>query len=190
MNIGGTLRHILEERAKMNNKFTQEEILEIMEQLVFAIKYCHNKQIVHRDLKPDNIFLDQDLNVKLGDFGLSSILLDNKYTCTSTATMHYASPEIFDGAETRFEPDIFALGVILYELVTFKKPFDGPDPLAIMQKITSLNYDKELLQSSCHYKVAEFVKGMIVFMHNRPTILQVSGTHTHIYIYIYNSSTN
>ena len=180
----------MDKRIEEKKSFPQEEILGIMEQIVFAVKFCHNKQIVHRDIKPENIFLDVDLNVKLGDFGLASILQNDNFTNTSSATLHYAAPEIFEGLDTRFEPDIWALGVILYEMITLTKPFQGPNPMAIMNRILGCKFNEKLLREKCHDKIADFILGMLIVDPNeRPNIIDVSCNYIigNIY-YVYSTS--
>ncbi|XP_028381046.2 sperm motility kinase 3A-like [Phyllostomus discolor] len=104
---------------------TEEEARTIFRQLVSALHHCHEKGFAHRDLKPENILLDADNNVKLADFGLSKEFWKCKLT-SFCGTMWYVAPEIlssepYDGQRV----DIWSLGVVLYQLVTGKLPFEG-----------------------------------------------------------------
>ena len=100
--------------------------LDWMIQLCVGISYIHSKKIIHRDLKPSNIFLTKSLMIKIGDFGISRMLnFTWEKASTFTGTMQYISPEILENKPYSFKTDIFSLGILLYELVSLKKPFDG-----------------------------------------------------------------
>ena len=91
-----------------------------------GLAIIHSNNLVHLDLKPDNIFLDEDNTPLIGDFGISNQALRGEvqeYVTTDKGTMPYISPEIWEGRKFKLEPDIFAFGVILYELLTQKRPF-------------------------------------------------------------------
>jgi len=125
-----------------NGVFVSEDrILDWFVQICLAIKYVHDRKILHRDLKPQNIFMSEGDIIKLGDFGISKAL-DNTSEMANTAigTPHYTSPEICIGKRYNAKSDIWSLGVILYELMTFKKPFNGLCIAEIMQNILYKNY--------------------------------------------------
>ena len=112
--------------------------LELIQQwfpsLCRAVNYLHEHGIVHRDLKPANIFVEQGL-VKIGDYGLSKSMSPshrNAQTC-SVGTVHYMAPEISSGNYNK-SVDIYALGVLLYEMLTGTPPFDGDSAQEIMMK--------------------------------------------------------
>ena len=101
-----------------NNMLIEENILNnIIKQLCIGIKEIHNKKIVHRDLKPENIFLNEKMNIKIGDFGISKEL-NNTYTLTSKklAAVDCVSPEILKNGIFNEKSDIYSLGCIIYEL--------------------------------------------------------------------------
>lgn len=86
----------------------------------------HDKKIIHRDLKCQNIFLTSDNMVKLGDFGIARMLSNTRENAkTLVGTPYYLSPEIIENKPYSFKSDIWALGVILYELCALKPPFTG-----------------------------------------------------------------
>jgi serine/threonine protein kinase len=77
----------------------------------------HTNKIVHRDLKPQNVFVDSDMNLKIGDFGISRILDHTAQHCqTSAGTPSYMAPEIVDSQEYNFKADIWSLGCIIWEI--------------------------------------------------------------------------
>src|SRR3954464_12375014 len=102
--------------------------------LARAISYLHDHGIVHRDLKPANVFLENGL-VKVGDYGLSKSIGARQHTAQtqSVGTVHYMAPEISTGNYNK-QVDVYAAGVILYEMVTGKVPFDGESAGEILMK--------------------------------------------------------
>jgi serine/threonine protein kinase len=101
-----------------------------------ALEYLHSQGVVHRDLKPENILIDDAGNVKLIDFGLASLAGARRLTFGKLSqvmgTPDYISPEQVRGKRGDARSDIYALGVILYEMLTGSTPFPGDNPLAIM----------------------------------------------------------
>ncbi|KAA6355960.1 MAG: putative CAMK family protein kinase, partial [Streblomastix strix] len=106
---------------------------QILAQLILGINYIHSltPRLVHRDLKPGNIFLtgtDDDLEVRIGDFGFSKQLDPNKsFLQSQKGTLWYFSPEILALKQFRISGDVWGIGVIIYELLTFERPFVGID---------------------------------------------------------------
>jgi serine/threonine-protein kinase len=110
--------------------------LDIVTQLCTGLHYAHEQGIVHRDVKPANIWLMDDGTVKLLDFGIAKIAAS---TMTSSGSVlgsaAYMAPEQVAGREIDGRADVFAAGVVLYELVAGRKPFEGDAPTAVMMKI-------------------------------------------------------
>ncbi|MGH2786938.1 MAG: serine/threonine-protein kinase [Actinomycetota bacterium] len=104
-----------------------ERALAVVEQVARAVGAAHNLGIVHRDIKPGNILIDELGNPRLADFGIASSATAEQLTATGTAvgSPHYISPEGAQGAPTGPPSDVYSLGVVLYELVTGGKPFEG-----------------------------------------------------------------
>jgi len=104
--------------------------------MISALEYCHAHLIIHRDLKPENLLLDENLDIKITDFGLSNIMSPGKKFTTFCGSLHYACPEILRGEEyVGPGADIWAMGVILYCLVTGSQPWSAPTSEDILQQI-------------------------------------------------------
>ncbi|ORE19215.1 kinase-like protein [Rhizopus microsporus] len=116
-----TLNAMLVRRRKL----TEDEVRYIMGQILSAVRYISDNRIVHRDIKLGNVFLDKNMNCKLGDFGLSARLVNEfdrrKTTC---GTPHYIAPEIlFDSTGHNHRADMWSAGVLMYTLLFGKHPF-------------------------------------------------------------------
>ncbi|XP_061908794.1 NUAK family SNF1-like kinase 1 [Entelurus aequoreus] len=128
--------YILEKR-----KLTETEARSIFRQITSAVHYCHKNGVVHRDLKLENILLNEDLTVKLADFGLSSQYHKGSLLQTYCGSPLYASPEIVTGLPYQGpEVDCWALGVLLYALVYSSMPFDGACHSALTEQICRGRY--------------------------------------------------
>ena len=111
----------------VNKSFIKEKD-KLAYQIINAVHSCYKNNIVHRDLKPQNIFLDKDLNVKLGDFGLSDNFKYGRKESSESGTKHYMCYEKIKKFEHNpFKADLYSLGVILYELYTKLSYSDGED---------------------------------------------------------------
>ena len=133
----------LSEKIKMqNNKpFTESEILDYFTQICLALKHIHEKKIIHRDLKSGNIFLMKSGLVKLGDFGISKGFEKTMEKAkTMVGTPYYLSPEILENKPYDSKTDIWSLGVLLYEMMTFKMPFNANSLPMLSMKIMKGNY--------------------------------------------------
>ena len=97
--------------------------------MISALKYLHDHRIIHRDLKLGNLFLNEKMEVKVGDFGLATKLdFDGERKRTVCGTPNYLAPEVLDGKSGHsYEVDIWSLGVILYTLIIGKPPFETSD---------------------------------------------------------------
>jgi len=129
---GRLLRSILGERKKL----PADRAIKIAVGICGALSYIHSHGIVHRDLKPENIMVDANDNVKLIDFGIAGQQGARRLTFAKLSqvmgTPDYISPEQVKGKRGDGRSDIYALGVMLYEMLTGKTPFQGPNPFAIM----------------------------------------------------------
>ena len=121
---GGDLNQKIEKRKKL--PFSEAQILDYITQICLALQHIHKKKIIHRDLKSGNIFLMKSGIVKLGDFGIAKGLQSTwEKARTFVGTPYFLSPEIISNKPYDAKSDIWALGVLLYELMTFKMPFNA-----------------------------------------------------------------
>lgn len=112
------------------------QVIDIMEQVLSAVATAHAHGIIHRDLKPQNILIDENKNVKITDFGIAVAVSQDSLTQTNTlmGSVHYLSPEQARGSIATKQSDIYSLGIILFELLTGKVPFEGETAISIALK--------------------------------------------------------
>ena len=143
---GGDLSQLIK-RCRHQKQYISEDIIwKIFSQVVSALYACHTNKsgkILHRDIKPSNIFLDNENNVKLGDFGLS-LMLNNEmnFAYSNVGTPYYMSPEQVDENKYNEKSDIWSLGCFLYELTALHPPFEAHNHLSLALKIKSGKVDK------------------------------------------------
>jgi serine/threonine protein kinase len=131
----------LADRLKMHERFPLENIGNIITQLLDALHYSHQNSIVHRDIKPANIMIKENSQIKIMDFGIAR-LESSELTQIGTmiGTPSYMAPEQFMGHPIDHRVDIYASGVILYQLLTGEKPFYGENVTTIMHKVINVEH--------------------------------------------------
>lgn len=127
---GKPLSKIIEEKGRLDYK----EAINIVRQVASALSLAHKNQIIHRDVKPHNILITSSGTAKLADFGIARTI--SKATLAEgdekiMGSVHYFSPEQARGAYVDERSDIYSLGIVLYEMLTGKVPFDGDNPISI-----------------------------------------------------------
>ena len=128
-------------KSQNNKSFTESEILDYFTQICLALKHIHEKKIIHRDLKSGNVFLMKNGLVKLGDFGIAKGFQNTMDKAkTMVGTPYYLSPEILENKPYDSKSDIWSLGVLLYEMMTFKMPFNANSLPMLSVKILRGNY--------------------------------------------------
>jgi len=121
-----------------HGKLKEEDARRFFQQIISGVDYCHRHNVVHRDLKPENLLLDNHLNVKIADFGLSNMMQDGEFLRTSCGSPNYAAPEVISGKlYAGPEVDIWSCGVVLYALLCGTLPFDDEHVTTLFKKIKS-----------------------------------------------------
>jgi len=131
---GHSLRHVIKQ-----GKLSLGEAIELATQVCEGLREAHELGVVHRDIKPSNILLDGRGNPRLVDFGLATVIGTDKLTKTGSTlgTVGYMSPEQAEGKEVDQRSDLFSLGVVLYEMITGRRPFDRDSDVATSKAITT-----------------------------------------------------
>jgi polo-like kinase 1 len=161
----------LNEMIKRRKRLTEPEAAYFMRQLLEATRYMHEQNVIHRDLKLGNLFLDKDMQIKVGDLGLATRVEDkDEKRKTICGTPNYIAPEIIQGDKAKrghsFEVDVWSMGVILYTILFGKPPYEAKDVKATYQRILNNEYSfprhidasedaKTLIQSMLQSKPAD-----------------------------------
>ena len=128
---GGSLADLIRSAGKLS----LADVARLLDQIASALDYAHRRAIVHRDLKPQNVLLDEERNAFLTDFGIAKLLSETSALTQSGMAMGtpaYMSPEQWRGQAVDARADIYALGVMLYEMLAGKVPFAGDTPYSMM----------------------------------------------------------
>jgi eukaryotic-like serine/threonine-protein kinase len=135
---GEDLKHYLD----IGQRYTLEQSVRMMRDLLAALEYAHQHKIIHRDIKPANLLIEANGRVKLTDFGVARIQDSGEATRTQggmVGTLKYMSPEQVEGRAVGAESDLFSAGIVLYQLLTDRRPFDGDSYFSIVNQITNQN---------------------------------------------------
>ncbi|KAK9370510.1 kinase-like domain-containing protein [Lipomyces kononenkoae] len=165
---------------RRRKRFTEQEARYFLIQILGAVKYMHGRRVIHRDLKLGNIFLDHDMNIKIGDFGLAALLLsDTDRKKTICGTPNYIAPEVLFGKEDghSFEVDLWSVGIILYAMLIGKPPFQSKEVNLIYKKIKAIEYEFPE-----DIKISQAAKDLIQSLLNkdpnaRPSLDQIADHH-------------
>ena len=169
---GGDLNEFILEKKNIGTLLEEKLIWKLFLKITIGLADIHKMKILHRDLKTLNIFLKHGLEVKIGDLGVAKVLSKNSFAQTVIGTPYYLSPEICQEKPYNDKSDVWALGCILYELCTFKHPFEAKHQGGLIYKI--LNNKPEPINS---YYSKEL--GNLIFMlldknsKSRPSCIEI-----------------
>ncbi|MCL2674141.1 MAG: Stk1 family PASTA domain-containing Ser/Thr kinase [Defluviitaleaceae bacterium] len=129
---GLTLKDLIVRRGNFDN----DEVLGVATQIAAGLKHAHEHGIIHRDIKPQNILVTSTGIIKVADFGIARAVSAATVTMSGNTmgSVHYFSPEQARGGHVDFKSDIYCLGIVMYEMITGKLPFEGDTPVAIALK--------------------------------------------------------
>eukprot|EP01125_Pyxidicula_operculata_P015012 TRINITY_DN5073_c0_g1_i4.p1 TRINITY_DN5073_c0_g1~~TRINITY_DN5073_c0_g1_i4.p1 ORF type:complete len:290 (+),score=41.79 TRINITY_DN5073_c0_g1_i4:197-1066(+) len=135
----GELYNILKEQVQRSSRGFEEHIAaRYINEVASAVAYLHSKKIIHRDIKPENLLVDENGSLKLADFGWSVHVTNNTDRRTTLCgTLDYLAPELVEGREHDFCVDVWSLGILLFEFLVGKPPFETESETETHVKITS-----------------------------------------------------
>ncbi|OAF68831.1 hypothetical protein A3Q56_03421 [Intoshia linei] len=172
---GGELFDYLVNKGRLSSG----EACKFFRQILSALEFCHNYNICHRDLKPENLLLDDKHFIKIADFGMASLQMNNRLLETSCGSPHYASPEVIRGEKyDGTKADIWSCGVILFALLVGSLPFDDGNLRNLLEKVkagifTIPNY----VSLECHNLLRSMIE---IDVEKRITIQQIKKTSWYI----------
>lgn len=159
------------ELHKRRKILTEPEIRYFVRQIANACLYLHDNQIIHRDLKLGNIFINDDMNIKLGDFGLATKIEDAERKYTLCGTPNYLAPEILLKTGHSFQVDVWSLGCIVYTLAVGTPPFETPDLTDTYKRIKENKYT---IPADLSPPLKEFIESMLrADPKQRPTMTSI-----------------
>jgi serine/threonine kinase 32 len=149
---GGDLRFHISRKT-----FTEEAVRFWISELGCALRYIHQQNIIHRDIKPDNVLLDADGHVHLTDFNVASDVVASRTLTSKSGTLAYLAPEVYAGKGYDVRADWWSLGVLFYECIYNKRPFEGGSEGSLSQQIQAANPKYPVTQPpvslSCLYAI-------------------------------------
>jgi len=164
----GDLQHLLRRVVDEGRRIEDLAVLSLFTQLADAVRHVHSKRVLHRDLKPSNVLLTSEGLVKLGDFGVAKVLAGTAVQegqMTFVGSPIYMAPEVVAGEQYGAVCDVWSLGVILYELVALRKPFEGRSLGEIAMRIMMGEYEPlESLDHSAYESLVEVAQPIVARM--------------------------
>ncbi|KAA6378356.1 MAG: putative protein kinase, partial [Streblomastix strix] len=130
----GDLRKVIAELQKLPEEEHLIRVWDLLTQIILALDHLHSRGVLHRDIKPENIFVMEDGSVRLGDFGLAKDMTQKDYA-TIAGTKLYMAAEVWAMKRMDFGTDVFAVGVVLFELLTGRHPFEADTIEGAIEKI-------------------------------------------------------
>ncbi len=169
----------LSDLVKRRGGLTELESKYFLRQIIDGLKYIHSENVIHRDLKLGNLFLTNDLRIKIGDFGLATMVAGmHERRRTICGTPNYMAPEVLAATKDHadgycFPADIWAIGIIAYALLNGHPPFETPDVKETYRKISALNFK---FPDSFSIEARDFIMSILqADPYMRPTLLQLES---------------
>ncbi|GFR49835.1 hypothetical protein Agub_g11775 [Astrephomene gubernaculifera] len=131
----GDLKYYIDKGRKTKHQFPEEAIWRILLQLCKGLQALHAQNVIHRDIKPANIFLCANDLLKIGDLGIAKALTRVEFTRTQIGTPSYMAPEVWSGRPYSYGSDMWSVGAVLYEMMTFRTPMEGRNMLDLRNRI-------------------------------------------------------
>jgi len=154
----GDLGKKLIRQKEKKEYFSEKQIIYWLVQVCLALKYIHKLHVIHRDIKPSNIFLTKNGIIKIGDFGISKILIKNvKNTNTQIGTPNYMPPEVINSESYDYTVDIWSLGITFFELMTFNVPFKGNTDIGLFANIINGKKNTSINNNNGYYYSNELI---------------------------------
>lgn len=171
----GALSSLISKKIQSGTHFSYEITMKYIAQITLAIMAMHTKNILHRDIKTQNIFITKNGVLKLGDFGISRELESKDAKAgTSCGTPLFMPPEVCLGYKYDHKADVWAVGVILYELICLRKPFESETINGVLQQIVKVEY--EPLPDDTDPNITMLVSTLLKKDHNkRPSIFDFAN---------------
>uniref|UniRef100_A0A0G4G8N4 non-specific serine/threonine protein kinase n=1 Tax=Chromera velia CCMP2878 TaxID=1169474 RepID=A0A0G4G8N4_9ALVE len=172
----GDLGQYLSDLKEKSESLDEETVILWFSQAVEALRHVHFNKVLHRDIKPQNVFLNQDGTVKLGDFGIAKVMEgENVLAKTNIGTPYYMSPEVFNQKAYNEKSDIWGLGCVLYEMLSLKRPFAAKTELALAMKISRAQFDP-LPEGRYSKELTDLLTKMLsVNPEDRPSTVEILG---------------
>ena len=159
---GGNLQLEYKRCQKNKQQIPEADIVDWITQLLFSLQHVHDRCIIHRDIKCENVFLAGDRSVRLGDFGVCRILSNrNSLASTTVGTPYYMAPEIIMGKPYSNKSDIWALGVVIYELCKLERLFHADNLPALIMRIANESIPIPRISSTYSEELSEFVSQLL-----------------------------
>lgn len=168
----------LDKYLKSKGKLSWEKAVSIIYPICDAVQFAHDNKIVHRDIRPANVLMSETEKIKMTDFGTSRFLNPDSVAMTRIGCPPYMAPEHFNG-KTTYQSDVYAIGMMLYELLAGKLPFSSFNPLKIEEEVknkllTSINNKTDFLNNEQSFVIMKALEKSLSDRYKTPNELKLA----------------